>query len=383
LLRIIREEEPSKPSTKVSSSLSLPSIAANRRMEPARLGNMIRGELDWIVLKAMEEGRGRRYETASKFAEDVQHYLNDEAVVACPPSATYRITKYVRRNRSPLAIAATAAIILVLAASVSSIAAIRFRKLASDNAQLIELADDSATSSSDPTRARRDRIGVYLGFGEYAKAKQDFQKLLTPENRRHDDHYMHALLALQTRDEESYRQSCRKMLTQFAETDESLIANFTAWTCVLLPDAVSNYSPAVDLARQATEAQPKNNQFLTTLGAVLYRAGRNQEALATLLELNQRLEETILQTQSSPAYTWYFLAMTHAAAEQQEEARVVLARANAWTEKMLSDEVNPPSWNQRLTLEILRREATEKVLPRSEEAPANSNGDQPNKSTKD
>ena len=99
LLRIIREEEPSKPSTKVSSSLSLPSIAANRRMEPAKLGNMIRGELDWIVLKAMEKDRARRYETASKFAEDVQHYLNDEPVVACPPSRAYRLRKFARRHR--------------------------------------------------------------------------------------------------------------------------------------------------------------------------------------------------------------------------------------------------------------------------------------------
>ena len=102
MLRIIREEEPSKPSTKVSSSQSLPSIAANRRIEPAKLGSIIRGELDWIVLKAMEKDRGRRYETASKFAEDVQHYLNDEAVVACPPSAGYRLRKFLRRNKAAL-----------------------------------------------------------------------------------------------------------------------------------------------------------------------------------------------------------------------------------------------------------------------------------------
>ena len=86
MLRIIREEEPPKPSTKVSSSQSLPSIAANRQIEPAKLSTLIRGELDWIVMKALEKDRARRYETASKFAEDVQHYLNDEAVVACPPS---------------------------------------------------------------------------------------------------------------------------------------------------------------------------------------------------------------------------------------------------------------------------------------------------------
>jgi tetratricopeptide (TPR) repeat protein len=102
MLRIIREEEPSKPSTKVSSSQSLPSIAANRRIEPGKLGNMIRGELDWIVLKAMEKDRGRRYETASKFAEDVEHYLNDEPVVACPPSRAYKFRKFARRNKAAL-----------------------------------------------------------------------------------------------------------------------------------------------------------------------------------------------------------------------------------------------------------------------------------------
>ena len=113
MLRIIREEEPSKPSTKVSSSQSLPSIAANRRIEPAKLGSMIRGELDWIVLKAMEKDRGRRYETASKFAEDVQHYLNDEAVVACPPSRAYKFRKFARRNKVPVTLAGMALFALV------------------------------------------------------------------------------------------------------------------------------------------------------------------------------------------------------------------------------------------------------------------------------
>jgi serine/threonine protein kinase len=99
MLRIIREEEPSKPSTKVSSSLSLPSIAANRRIEPAKLGSMIRGELDWIVLKAMEKDRGRRYETANGFAADVLRYLAGEPVLAHPPSRGYRMMKFVRRYR--------------------------------------------------------------------------------------------------------------------------------------------------------------------------------------------------------------------------------------------------------------------------------------------
>ncbi len=115
MLRIIREEEPSKPSTKVSSSQSLPSIAANRRIEPAKLGNLIRGELDWIVMKALEKDRARRYETASKFAEDVEHYLNDEPVVACPPSAAYRFSKFARRYRAQLAAAGILTLALLVA----------------------------------------------------------------------------------------------------------------------------------------------------------------------------------------------------------------------------------------------------------------------------
>ena len=117
MLRIIREEEPSRPSTKVSSSQSLPSIAANRRIEPAKLGSMIRGELDWIVLKALEKDRGRRYETASSFAADIQHYLNDEAVVACPPSAGYRFRKFARRNKAAVAIVSFVAVFVITVGS--------------------------------------------------------------------------------------------------------------------------------------------------------------------------------------------------------------------------------------------------------------------------
>ena len=88
--RVIREEEPPKPSTRLSTSETLPSIAANRHTEPARLNKDVRGELDWIVMKALEKDRNRRYETASAFAADVERYLTDEPVAACPPSAGYR-----------------------------------------------------------------------------------------------------------------------------------------------------------------------------------------------------------------------------------------------------------------------------------------------------
>ncbi len=102
MLRVIREQEPSKPSTKLSTADGLPTLAANRGTEPARLTKLVRGELDWIVMKALEKDRSRRYETASGFAMDVERYLADEAVQACPPGAAYRLRKFVRRHRGPV-----------------------------------------------------------------------------------------------------------------------------------------------------------------------------------------------------------------------------------------------------------------------------------------
>jgi tetratricopeptide (TPR) repeat protein len=106
MLRVIREQEPARPSTKLTTAEGLPTLAANRGTEPAKLTRLVRGELDWIVMKALEKDRNRRYETANGFALDVQRYLADEPVLACPPSAGYRLRKFVRRNKGGLAVAA-------------------------------------------------------------------------------------------------------------------------------------------------------------------------------------------------------------------------------------------------------------------------------------
>ena len=103
--RIIREEEPPKPSTRLSSTRDAAKIASARQTEPAKLAKLVRGELDWIVMKALEKDRGRRYQTANGFARDIQRYLADEPVEACPPSAGYRLRKFARKNRRVLATA--------------------------------------------------------------------------------------------------------------------------------------------------------------------------------------------------------------------------------------------------------------------------------------
>ena len=126
MLRIIREEDPPKPSTRLSDSKdSLPSISAQRQTEPAKLTRLVRGELDWMVMKALEKDRNRRYETANAFAADVLRYLADEPVQACPPSAWYRLRKFSRRNRSVLVTAALVATALVVGTVVSIQQALR------------------------------------------------------------------------------------------------------------------------------------------------------------------------------------------------------------------------------------------------------------------
>jgi WD40 repeat protein/serine/threonine protein kinase/tetratricopeptide (TPR) repeat protein len=132
--RIIKEEDPPKPSTRLSSSQEAAKIASARRTEPAKLAKLVHGELDWIVMKALEKDRGRRYQTANGFARDVQRYLADEPVEACPPSAAYRLRKFAGKNRRVLATAGAFVLLLAAAALASTWQAIR-ATLAETNAR--------------------------------------------------------------------------------------------------------------------------------------------------------------------------------------------------------------------------------------------------------
>jgi len=105
--RIIREEDPPKPSTRLSTmGEKLTLVSQQRHTDTKHLGQLVRGELDWIVMKALEKDRTRRYETATGLARDVGRYLSDEPVQACPPTATYKLRKFARRHKGPMATAA-------------------------------------------------------------------------------------------------------------------------------------------------------------------------------------------------------------------------------------------------------------------------------------
>jgi serine/threonine protein kinase/Tfp pilus assembly protein PilF len=176
--RIIREEEPPRPSTRLSESGdSLSSISSQRHTEPAKLTKLVRGELDWIVMKSLEKDRNRRYETANNLAMDIQRYLVDEAVLARPPDAAYRFRKFARRNRTVLLAGALVALALVVGALVSVGQAVRARRAEASAQSLLEsekLAHASADSARAEALAQRE-----LARANLRKARQVVDDMYT------------------------------------------------------------------------------------------------------------------------------------------------------------------------------------------------------------
>jgi serine/threonine protein kinase len=162
--RIIREVDPPKPSTRLSKNTeSLAAVAARRSVQPARLNAVIRGELDWIVMKAMEKDRQRRYESASGLGDDVRRYLDGDAVLAAPPSAGYRARKFVRRNKGRVVAGALVASALILGMVGTTWQAMR----AAERAVAAERSGAEATAARDAERERVAELEQVVEF-QYA-----------------------------------------------------------------------------------------------------------------------------------------------------------------------------------------------------------------------
>jgi WD40 repeat protein/serine/threonine protein kinase/tetratricopeptide (TPR) repeat protein len=174
MLRLIREEEPPRPSTRLTDSKeALPSISAQRQTEPARLPRLVRGELDCIVMKALDKDRNRRYETANGLARDVQRYLADEPVEAQPPTLRYRVGKFLRRHKGPVLAGTLVLVALVggvigttwsmLRADRARAAEAEQRLLADNNARTAKVAQTDAERQAEESRQRLVRLNVANG----------------------------------------------------------------------------------------------------------------------------------------------------------------------------------------------------------------------------
>lgn len=153
LRRIIREEEPPKPSTRLSTvGKASTTISARRKSDPKKLCQLFRGELDWIVMKSLEKDRSRRYQSAGAFAADVQAYLLDEPVHACPPSVAYRLRKFARRHRTMLQSGLAASLFLLLAAGAIGWSV---RDRAARRSATAQSIDDSLYQATECMKQRR------------------------------------------------------------------------------------------------------------------------------------------------------------------------------------------------------------------------------------
>jgi len=155
ILRTIREEDPPRPSTRVSTlgKREIGRVARGHDMNPKQLGGVLRGDLDWIVMKALEKDRSRRYETANAFAADIQRHLDDQPVLASPPTPVYRMRKYFRRHRVGVVTAAVVAVALVAGTA----SALWGWKEASDGREAAENSASSERAAKQHEAKQRDR----------------------------------------------------------------------------------------------------------------------------------------------------------------------------------------------------------------------------------
>jgi serine/threonine protein kinase len=159
VLRVIREKEPPRPSTRLTTltAQELTAVAQRRQSEPAKLPGLLRRDLDWIVMKALEKDRSRRYDTANGFAMDLQRFLDEETVIARPPSQLYRLQKMMRRNK--LAFAASAAVIgsLVAGLGLATWLFVRERSEAAKNQQVVKFLNQLLTGIPQRVNSEEDQ----------------------------------------------------------------------------------------------------------------------------------------------------------------------------------------------------------------------------------
>ncbi|MBL9127247.1 MAG: serine/threonine protein kinase, partial [Verrucomicrobiales bacterium] len=158
--RTIREIEPARPSTKMKTlaAADLTEVARRRRVEPLKLVSLLRGDLDWIVLKALEKDRRRRYETANALGMEVRRFLDHEPVAARPPSTLYSFQKLVRRNQAAFASVATVVVLLMVASVTSTSLAVRATRAQREQRRLRQVAEIAESEAERRTEENRERL---------------------------------------------------------------------------------------------------------------------------------------------------------------------------------------------------------------------------------
>jgi eukaryotic-like serine/threonine-protein kinase len=408
MLRIIREEEPPKPSTRVSSSDTLPSIAANRHTEPARLSKDVRGELDWIVMKSLEKDRNRRYETASEFAADIERHLHDEAVDAGPPSAIYRFGKFIRRNK--VGVLAGSAIVTALAIGLAlstwmylqerqahrrAVAAeqeqTRLRHQAEAHEKIsragwlasrnrFEEADALIAPLSDPIRPSRDNAALYRSLGDWhatqghwSQAAARFTVLrqinsLDEWNVASLDETRYVTVLVEMGDVLNYERFREEAITHFAPVHLLIDSERLVKLSLLLPTGQKKLERLAHVLNAAIASDRGTDQILPWMfitGALLeYRQGDYEKSIEWSRRNLERGGDPVWGDLSRNATAHVLLGMSLHQLQRDDEAAAELAKGRklietAFRPGLAREDFGGGYWFDWVVARILLRESDE------------------------
>jgi serine/threonine protein kinase/Tfp pilus assembly protein PilF len=296
--RIIREEEPPKPSTRISAlGDTLDTVAARRKTDPRKLSLLMRGDLDWIAMRALEKDRTRRYQTANGLARDLDRFLADEPVEARAPSTAYQIRKLMKRNRGLFVTGALLLIVVSLAGGVSIWQYVRAAN-AQRTAALQRLAAQEARREAELAnqRLQRNRSLALASTALLLAANRDYENSLVQFERALD-----------------------------MDPNNALAANNFAWVLVTAADReLWDAQRAAELAQHAIDLVPDAGLFWNTLGVAHYRLGNWQQAIESL--------EKSLELLGREAYGFnaFCLSMSYAQLGRREDARSCYDAGMAW-----------------------------------------------------
>ena len=412
--RTIREKEPLRPSTRLSTMLDadLTAVAKRQSAEPPKLVHFIRGDLDWIVMKALEKDRTRRFESAGGLALDVQRFLKNEPVEARPPSGLYRFQKMVRRNKTAFAGAAAVFAALVLGLGLSLYLFIQERQALRNEQQALkravaaerrqaELRDQAEKGlalekrmremgpitekfnaagrfmsqglfdkaeevmSEVPTNICQSSIiyntlgEIYARRGDWPAAIRNFSRSITADPTNHLAHHCLAPLLVQVGDLASYRKHCERALSQFGDTTDHAVAERIAKDCLMLAPPGGSLERLAKMADTAVAAGPGDNSwpyYQFVKGLAEYRQGHFAGAMDWLQKVAAQ-EGVPARTAEADA----ILAMAHYQLGQTNAARAALADGIKLAETKLTrpDRID---WNDVLIAKFLLREANALIM---------------------
>jgi eukaryotic-like serine/threonine-protein kinase len=407
--RTIREKEPQRPSTRLSTMIDaeLTTVAKRQGVEPPRLVHFIRGDLDWIVMKALEKDRTRRFESASGLALDVRRFLKNEPVEARPPSGFYRFQKLVRRNKTAFAAGAAviAALVLGLGASLylfiqerhalqneraalaRAVAAERrqaeLREQAERGLALERHSREMAPITEKFTTAGRllsqgrleeaeQVVGdlpltipqgsifynaiaeVYARRGEWAGAIRNFNRSVTADPTNHHAYHYLAPLLVKAGDLASYRKHCELSMSRFGQTADPAVAERIAKDCLTLPPTDGSLERLAKMADTAVAAGTNDSSwpyYAFVKGLAEFRQSHFAGALEWLQKVapNEGVPSRTAQVHAVSAMAEYRLGRTNA-------ARANLTQGLTIAETKLN-QLYRIDWNDQLIAQFLLQEA--------------------------